>query len=325
MSVRTTASDRARRILSIVPWVAERDGPTVAEITERFGISRSDLVADLDVVFMVGTPPYTPDSLIDVAIEDERVWVNLGDYFRRPMRLVPSEALSLLAAGRASLATPGADDEGPLSRALDKLANSLGAVDDDDAIGVDLGAAEPETLELVRRGVTEHRRLEIDYYSFGKDEHAVRQVDGYRVSNQDGNWYLLAWCHLAQGERMFRVDRIRSARLLDDTFEPPADVATAVEFSPGPDAPRVTLRLEPSAAWVVEYFPHEAAERHADGTSEVTLAVTALPWLARLLLRLGPDAELVEVAGASPEVEAAIRTLRADTARQILQRYRRVG
>jgi proteasome accessory factor C len=320
---RTTASDRARRILSIVPWVAERDGPTVAEICERFEISRADLVADLDVVFMVGTPPYTPDSLIDVTIEDERVWVNLGDYFRRPMRLVPSEALTLLAAGRASLATPGADVDGPLSRALDKVAASLGRSDDDDeTIGVDLGAVEPETLEVVRRGVAEHRRLEIDYYSFGKDEHAVRQVDGYRVSNQDGNWYLLAFCHLAQAERVFRVDRIESARLLDDTFEPPAEPSNAVTFSPGPDAPRVTLRVQPAAAWVVEYFPHERAEALNDGSWDVTLAVTALPWLARLLLRLGPDAALVSVDGASPEVTAAIEASRADTARRILARYR---
>jgi proteasome accessory factor C len=318
---RTTASDRARRILSIVPWVAERDGPTVAEICERFDISRADLISDLDVVFMVGTPPYTPDSLIDVAIEDERVWVNLGDYFRRPMRLVPSEALSLLAAGRASLATPGADEEGPLSRALDKLAASLGAIDDDEAIGVDLGAAEPGTLDVVRRAVAEHRRLEIDYYSFGKDEHAVRQVDGYRVSNQDGNWYLLAWCHLAQAERVFRVDRIESARLLDETFEPPDDPANAVSFSPGPEAPRVTLRLQPAAAWVVEYFPHERADARPDGTWDVTLAVTALPWLARLLLRLGPDAELVAVEGASDEIDESIRSLRATTARRILARY----
>ena len=89
---RTTAADRARRILAIVPWVAERDGPTLTEISERFGVSQSELLADLDVVFMVGTPPYTPDSLIDVVVEDGRVWITLGDYFRRPMRLVPSAA-----------------------------------------------------------------------------------------------------------------------------------------------------------------------------------------------------------------------------------------
>ncbi len=119
---RTTAADRATRILSIVPWVAERDGPDDrGDLRSVRRSSRAELVADLDVVFMVGTPPYTPDTSIDVAIEDDRVWIRLGDYFRRPMRLVPGEALSLLTAGRAWMQTSGVDEDGALGRALDKL------------------------------------------------------------------------------------------------------------------------------------------------------------------------------------------------------------
>ena len=29
---RTTAGDRVRRLLGIVPWIAAREGPTIAEI-----------------------------------------------------------------------------------------------------------------------------------------------------------------------------------------------------------------------------------------------------------------------------------------------------
>ena len=82
-----TARTMLRRIVSIVPWIAGRDGPTIDEICQRFGIDRADLLADLDVVFMVGIPPYTPDELIDVIIEDDRVWITLGRYFTRPLRL----------------------------------------------------------------------------------------------------------------------------------------------------------------------------------------------------------------------------------------------
>ena len=44
---RTTSSDRLRRILAIVPWVASQDGPTVDEICERFQIERRDLLGHL--------------------------------------------------------------------------------------------------------------------------------------------------------------------------------------------------------------------------------------------------------------------------------------
>jgi proteasome accessory factor C len=318
---RTTAADRATRILSIVPWVAERDGPSIAEICDRFAMTRADLVADLDVVFMVGTPPYTPDTLIDVAIEDERVWIRLGDYFRRPLRLVPGEALSLLTAGRAWMQTSGADEDGALGRALDKLAASLGAPAEE-SMTIELGHTVEGVLETVRRGVEEHRRIEIDYYSYGKDERTTRLVDGWQLFAREGSWYLLGWCHLAEGERMFRLDRIEAARLTDVTFEPPPPSHDDATFSPGPDAPRVTLALSAAASWVVDQFPHDRATVAADGSAEVTLPVTALPWLSRLLLRLGSEAEVVSVENASEEVADAIRSARREEARQVLARYR---
>ena len=86
MSARVTAGDRLRRILAVLPWVAERPGVTVGEVTERFGIDRDDLLADLNVVFMVGVSPYTPDALVDVSIDEEdQIEVRLGEAFRRPL------------------------------------------------------------------------------------------------------------------------------------------------------------------------------------------------------------------------------------------------
>ncbi|MEZ5262215.1 MAG: hypothetical protein R2755_10685 [Acidimicrobiales bacterium] len=41
---------------------AQQEGPTIAEICARFGLTRSELLADLDVVFMVGLYPFTPDE-----------------------------------------------------------------------------------------------------------------------------------------------------------------------------------------------------------------------------------------------------------------------
>jgi proteasome accessory factor C len=318
---RTTAADRATRILSIVPWVAERDGPTIEEICDRFAISRADLVADLDVVFMVGTPPYTPDTLIDVAIEDDRVWIQLGGYFRRPLRLVPGEALSLLTAGRAWMQSSGVDDDGPLGRALDKLESSLGTPAEE-SVSVELGPTDQDILETVRRAVQERRTVELDYYSYGKDERTTRRVDPWQVFSREGSWYLLGWCHQADGERLFRLDRIESATPTDDTFDPPARTHHDATFSPGPHAPRVTLALTPSASWVIDQFPHDRATVSEDGSSQVILPVTALPWLSRLLLRLGPEAEVVAVDNASDELADELRAARATAARRVLDRYR---
>jgi len=70
---RVSADDRLRRLLALVPWVAAHDGPTVEEVCARFGCTEQDLVEDLELLFVCGLYPYTPDVLIETDIADGRV------------------------------------------------------------------------------------------------------------------------------------------------------------------------------------------------------------------------------------------------------------
>ncbi len=289
---RPAATARVQRVLELVPWVAARDGPTRAEICEHFGINDEQLSADLGVVWFVGLPPYTPDSLIDVVQEDDRVWIRYPEVFERPQRMTPEQGLALLAAGASVLALPGSDAEGPLASGVAKLASVLG-VSGGTALEIDLGRGRPEVVATLRQAIAEHRQVRLDHYTFNRDERTSRVVDPHRLHADRGALYLLAHCHLVGGERWFRVDRIHHLDLLDDTFEEPADAAVPEVFSPGSDDPRLTLDLQPAAAWVVEHYPVEAVEERPEGAIRVTLAVSAVPWLERLLLTLGPDARVV--------------------------------
>ncbi|HEX2274817.1 MAG TPA: WYL domain-containing protein [Acidimicrobiales bacterium] len=290
---RLSADERLQRILSLVPWVAANDGPTIAEVCSRFGCTEDELLDDLQLLFLCGLHPYTPDVLIDVDVADGRVWIRYADYFARPLRLTPSEGLALLAAGTTLLAAPGADPDGPLARGLAKLAEALG-VDAEESVEVSLGLAPPETLEVLSGAAARHRQVEIEYYAFGRDEWTRRVVDPYAVFSAGGQWYLSAWCHAVADERLFRVDRVREAVELETGFEPPARRPELSVYRARPDDPRVTLDLAPSGRWVAEQYPTEAVEELGDGHLRVTLAVSERPWLERLLLRLGPAARVVD-------------------------------
>lgn len=309
-----TSADRLQRLLAMVPWIAANDGPTVGEVCARFDLTPDRLAADLEVMWLVGVPPYTPDALIDVVQEGDRVWIHYADVFAAPQRLTPDQAVALLTAGASVLALPGADADGALGRGVAKLAAVLG-VDAAQVLDVDLGGAQVEVLEVLRQGVREHRRVHLDYYSFGRDERSERDVDPYVVHAQDGALYVLGHCHQAAGERRFRVDRIAAAVLLDDTFEPRREPAVAGVFVPDEDDPRVVLRLGPAARWVAEAHPVEDQVEEADGRVCVTLAVAAEPWFERLLVSLGPDVEVVE----APD---ALRDAGRRAAARILARYR---
>ncbi|MGH9274820.1 MAG: helix-turn-helix transcriptional regulator, partial [Acidimicrobiales bacterium] len=269
-----TSGARLQRLLAMVPWIAANDGPTMDEVGDRFGITPAQLAADLEVVWLVGLPPYTPDALIDVVQEGDRVWIHYADVFASAQRLTPDQAVGLLTAGASVLALPGAEPDSALARGVAKLAAVLG-VDATQVLDVDLGGARVEVLEVLRNAVRAHRRVHLDYYSYGRDTRTERDVDPYLVHAEDGSLYLFGHCHLAGAERRFRIDRIASATELDDTFEPPSLDRPAGVFQPDADDPRVVLRLEPSAAWVAETYPVEAVEEGDDGALTVTLAVAA--------------------------------------------------
>jgi len=310
---RLSADDRLQRLLAVVPWVAARDGPRLADVAARFGCREDELVDDLQLLFLCGLHPYTPDMLVDVDIADGRVWIRYADYFSRPLRLTPAEGLGLLAAGRTLLATPGADPAGPLSRGLVKLAGALG-VGVEEAVEISLGSAPEGVMAVLREAVAASRQVEIEYYAFGRDEWTRRTVDPSTVFSASGQWYVSAWCHLVDDERLFRVDRIRTATLLDARFSPPTKPPELAVYRARPDDPRVTLELDPAAAWVVEQYPVEKVEpvEGGGGRVRVTLAASQRAWLERLLLRLGSSARVVD--GDQALVGAA--------AGRILERYR---
>ena len=311
---RAPADVRLARLLDIVPWIASHDGPPIDEVCRRFDISEQELLAELNLLFLCGLYPFTPDMLIDVDVAGGRVWVRMADYFRRPLRLTPQEGMALASAASALLDVPGADRDGALATALAKLETVLG-VGADDGLEVELGPAPAGVLEELRRAAESRRKVRIEYYSFGRDGHSTRVVHPWRVVNAAGNWYLQAWCEAVGGQRIFRVDRVTDPQVLGDTFDPPdalEEVDSAV-YHPRPDDPLVVLDLEPPAHWIAEQYPTVDVAQLPGGILRVSLRVAGRAWLERLLLRGGPDIRLVE----------GDQELAAAAAARLLARYRR--
>jgi len=310
---RPLAGPRLERVLALVPWILAHPGTTIPELARRFEVDELELEHDLELLPMCGLPPYTADRLIDVWVEDDgAVSIRLAEYFERALRLTPAEGVALLTAGRALLAVPGTDAAGPLATALGKLETALGATG---TVAVDVGDAGP--LTSLQEVVADNQQVELDYYSFARDEMTTRVVDPWRVFHAFGAWYLAGHCHRAGGERLFRVDRVRAIRRTGASAAPPpegevGDIAELV-YQPAPGDLRVRLRLAPEVSWVAESYPTEEVTELADGQVEVVLAVSAAAFLERLLLALGPAATVVD------PPEASVR--RAQAAERILARY----
>jgi proteasome accessory factor C len=308
--------ERLRRLLAIVPYIVRHPGVGMDDVSRLFDVPQGALAEDLNLLFLTGLPPYTPADLIEVEMEGGRVWIHMAEHFARPVRLTRAEALALYLRGSELLGAPGLPEGEALRSALDKLAASLGP----EALGklqVEVGqppAEEATHLEAVRAAASRRESLEIDYYSASRDEVTTRRIDPEQVFSAIGNWYVVAWDARSDAERLFRVDRIRAVRPTGETFEPRGLLGQGRElYTPSGEDIRVRLRVKPGARWIAEYYAvEEASER--DGSLEITLPTKDLAWMAKLVLRLGGHAEIVE-----PE---ELRDLVRRTAQETLTLYR---
>jgi len=314
---RVNAGQRLHRLLAVLTWLARQGRAPVAELAERFGFSPADLIADLELAACCGLPPYTPDQLMEIIVDEKEVVADLGPDLARPRRLTAAEGFALAASARAILFVPGVDPEGALASALEKLEAALG---DLGSLQVDLD--EPSHLAEARRAVLAHEQLELRYYSVSSDEESLRVVDPFDVVAVDGRWYLDAYCHRAKGTRRFRVDRISTLRptgkKVDSAVSASRDrVPRSAAFVPGADATVAHLAVDEAGAWVAETVPLLFTEALTRGRVEVALGVASTVWFERLLLRLGPHAEVLG--------PAELADVGRDAARRLLARYRHAG
>jgi proteasome accessory factor C len=290
---------RLGRILVMLPYVIANPGVTVTELAGKFGVKKKDLIEDLNLVFLCGLPGYGPGDLIEVAIDGDRVYVDMADYFKEPLRLTPAEALALYAGGAALSSLPGMDQADALKRGLAKLGRAIGAEGPEAPAGIEvqMEAGSPQHLEKLQRALTDGKRVRLQYFSSTKAELTERDVDPWGLIAALGHWYLVGWDHLHADERMFRADRIKQVELSDEQAEVPAD------FDPdryrgafsGHGSTTIALEISPSASrWFEDYYPVTSSTSLADGWKRVELVSGGERWAATLVMRLGSDVRGVE-------------------------------
>ncbi len=319
------ARDQVGRLLALVPYIQSREEVSVDQAATDFGVSAAQIVKDLNVLWFCGLPGLGMGDLIDVdmdALDGEGVIrVSNADYLTRPLRLGSSEASALIVALRTLREAGDAAVAPTVDRALGKLEAAAGegaALAAQVDIRVDAAASRDARLRtLFEDAIGSRRRVRLDYYVPARDEAAERVVDPLRLVQAEGNSYLDAWCNSAEGQRLFRLDRISEAEVLDEAVAdhsdvPPRDLSAGL-LQPSPDDLLVTLRLQPRARWVAEYYPVERTEELDAGALRVTLRAGDRGWLTRLMLRIGGAAEVEDPVELVEEVRR--------TAAEALQNY----
>ena len=312
------------RLLSMLELLQARGRMSAPELARRLEVGERTVRRYATMLQEMGVP-----------VEGERG--RYGGYALRPgyrmppMMFTEEEALGLvlglLAARRLGLSGAAPAAEGALAKLERVMPESLRARVRSLQQTLSLAVARPpastssEALLTLAAAVGERRRVWMRYRS-GSSGETEREFDPYGVIHREGYWYTAGYCHLRRGLRLFRVDRVLQATLLDERFEVP----------PGLDSPEALLRevaAAPSGEWSVEVLLEteiEYARRQlppigisleaTEGGTLLRCSTPDLGWMARVLAGL----ECSFVVRAPEELRVALEERAAELAALVRRR-----
>lgn len=305
-----TAAARLRRMLLLIPHLADGDEHRVDELARALGTDRNTVVRDIETLVTRDDDPGAFVPGVQVYLSGERVSLSSMP-FRRPMRLTASE-LGALELGLAMLrAERPPDERAAVNRALERLRKVAMHAPPDAVVTSDREASgawisDPPTLSAVKKAMTSRQKIRIRYRGGDKSEASDRTVRPYALVIASGRWFVIAHCESAKGLRSFRLDRIEGVDQTADAYDIPATFSVDQHLSDRKvlrvgEAAQMRVRYSSRVArWIAE---REGVEPDADGSLTMDHPLADVQWGVRHVLQYGPDAEVLE----PPEVREALR------------------
>lgn len=206
---------RADRLFDIIQFLRRKKMCTARDLAERLEVSERTIYRDISDLIGSGVP-----------IRGEAgVGYILGGGFDMPPLMFTQTELEAMVLGARIVETWADAELGDAARnALTKI----------EAVVPESLRRQMETTPLVappdhfqypltidpgqlRRAVTARRKVKMVYLDL-KDEPSVRQVRPLALSFYGPIWLLTAWCELRDDFRNFRLDRMSSIDVREETF-----------------------------------------------------------------------------------------------------------
>ena len=165
--------------------------------------------------------------------------------------------------------------------------------------GASLEHRDQETLTTLYGALLKRRCVGIVYEAPGQKDPTRRTIDPIHLTRCEGQWYLVAYCHLRAEIRTFVPARMRDVRVLGQTFERPAQFdprehfRSAFGIAAGKDVREVAIRFAPAVAVLIRertWHPTQAFSELPDGSLRMTLSCSQGAELQAWILSWGEQA-----------------------------------
>ena len=299
---------QVNRLFEIVYILLGRRSVTARELAERFGVSARTIYRDIDVLSLSGIPVYTEQG------KNGGISL-LADYVLDKSILSETEQTEILSALQGLSSVQTADSAQvlqKLSAVFNKSAANWLEVDFSD-----WGYENGEVFHACKTAILERRVLAFAYDStYG--ERTAREVEPVQLWFKSRAWYLKAFCRTRNDMRLFKLTRVRDARVREEQFAPRDLLALPAPAEPArPHKPDVTIRLRIAPALAYRVYDEHAGhmEEQPDGSFLVTVTWPEDEWVYGTLLSYGAGAEVLS----PPHIRAILR----ERAQEMVDMYSR--
>ncbi|MGN7200248.1 helix-turn-helix transcriptional regulator [Arthrobacter sp. SAFR-044] len=293
-----TSEDQLKRMLQLVPFLVHNQGLHIQDVANHFGVTREELEADLRILICSGLPEGYPDDLLDIQWEDDHVFITQDLDLKKPVRFTVAEACALLTGLETLNGLPDLPGGGALETVTLKLLAAAGeeGLRAASIAGPQVAPADASTHATVRHAIESGSQLHLTYLSPQRDAVTERDVDPLRLYSLDNIWYFEAWCHLVDGLRNFRLDRVQDVRPSGrpaSMHGPPDGGVPAKLFTANDDDTTVTVQLTRQGRGLADdYYAERTAELPDGGlVAEIRFGNTA--WLPMFVAQHGGSARIL--------------------------------
>lgn len=312
----TTAANRFRRLMLVLPSFAESPSQSVTELSERLQVPAATLISDLHALAERFDDLSGFAEPVEISLTGDRVELRT-DHFLRPMRVSMAE-LAALELGLGVIANQSEGEIAPLvGETLAQLRQCIASLPQDHRWSglrsTVLHESGGKALDTLRRALRKGRVVEFEYHRPADEQSASRVVRPYAVLFASGSWYLAGWCESADALRLFRIDRIDELVITDREHQVPDDFsAESLVVNGRPwvsESPPPVMKVRYSSVisrWIAE---RDGLPLEPDGSAVRTMPLADREWAVRHVLQYGPDAQVIEPDYLQAEIVDRLRSL----------------
>ncbi|HUF35478.1 MAG TPA: WYL domain-containing protein, partial [Gemmatimonadales bacterium] len=256
------AADQLRRILHLIPRLADGEPHSLEQVSRLAGVERSVVLKDIESISERFEVPGGFVEGLQIYIEADDISI-VPNHFLRPMRLTRSELLAL-ELGLAMLRGERPPEENrAIDGAMTRLRQAVATlpkeeIADDFRMASLSPAGDLEHLRRLREAFRARRKVRLSYRRADEEAASSRVICPYGIVFTSGMWYAVAHCETSEGIRVFRLDRVELVETLDLKFESPRGFSVDAIVRDGKafqaaDAATLRLRYSPRIArWIAE-------------------------------------------------------------------------